>query len=152
VTPDSNASQRERSRTTPAQPEAAGSRAAMPGAGYPETPLSDFEPLGIPAGVIEPDGATAEPDRSMNMLLPSMIGGMAFRDPQLTAAYVQRTAPWLDMVDFHTCLGGLERMSKGMKWAVALTALLGSLWLMKQEQKAQQPPEDDGQETAADSD
>ena len=90
----------------------------------------------------QPD-AEGDP-RLLNKVLPSVIAQVVFTptaatgpdgappDPkQLAAQYVAMTSQILDLVEFHTCLGGMGELSKTTRLIIGVVALAGGVLLMR---------------------
>lgn len=88
----------------------------------------------------EPEG---DP-RLLNKVIPTVIAQVVFAptaaggsdgappDPQqLAAQYVAMTSQILDLVEFHTCLGGMGELSKTTRLIIGVVALAGGVLLMR---------------------
>jgi len=93
-----------------------------------------------------PEEDQDEGDRSMNIIIPSMVGQFAFGSPPTSALppgvaaspqseqaqqYVNHTAPILDMIDFHRCLGPMAHISPMARLIIGGMILIGGVVIMK---------------------
>jgi len=92
------------------------------------------------------DAQEEQPDRSMNFLIPSMVGQFAFGSPPTSALpegaiatpqseesqrYVNNTAPVLEMIDFHLCLGPMAHISPTARLIIGGVVLIGGVIVLK---------------------
>jgi len=86
------------------------------------------------------------PDRSLNLVIPSMVAQFAFGSPPTSSLppgvaaspeseeaqqYVNYTAPILDMIDFHLCLGPIGHISPTARLVIGGVVLIGGVVAMK---------------------
>ena len=111
----------------------------------PKEPIVE-EPLPGPgtegAGEEELESAL-EPDRNLNVVLPSIIAQVAFRakpeaeggkpltPKEMADHYVGFTAPILDMIEFHTCLGVIGELSPTVRLIIGVVVLAGGVLLVQ---------------------
>ena len=111
----------------------------------------------------EPKEAQDEkPDRRMNVFIPSMVGQFTFGSPPTSALppgvaatpqseesqkYVNNTAPILDMIDFHLCLGPMAHISPTARLIIGAVVLIGGVVVVKlpviKQKKKEKKDEDD---------
>ena len=108
--------------------------------------LIEEEPLEQPEGMEQPDAtepAASVPDRSINRVIPTLISSVVFAPSasggdgkplspeELGKQYVAFTAPVLDMIEFHTCLGAVGELSQTTRLIIGLGVLVGGALVMK---------------------
>jgi hypothetical protein len=105
-----------------------------------EEPLPGPEKEGTEEAAFE---AALEPDRQLNVILPSVIAQVAFRakpeaeggkpltPEEMAQQYVSFTSPILDMVEFHTCLGVIGELSPTVRLIIGVVVLAGGILLVQ---------------------
>lgn len=109
-------------------------------------PLIEEEPLQEPDEPILPIGEVPEPptpDRSINQIIPTLIANVLFAPSketgdgkpltpeQLGKQYVAFTAPVLDMIEFHKCLGAVGELSQTTRLVIGIGVLAGGLIFLR---------------------
>ena len=118
----------------------------------------------------QPEGETA--DRKLNVIIPSMVGQIAFGSAPSSALppgippsakseqaqqYVNTTAPILDMMNFHECLGPMTYISPTARLIIGGVILIGGVVVMKlpqmkkQKEKKEQKEKRDAEDKPDDS-
>lgn len=138
-------------------------------------PLPDAEsPETVDPEIIEGDSIEdAFQGSEVNEVVPELLAAVVFRSPPasklppslpptkdavLADQYVSQTRPLLEILGFHTCLGGVGRMSTGVRLVGSLLVLVGGMvvvklqdWERKEKQKGtegeEQPEQEDTQDT-----
>jgi len=105
-----------------------------------EEPLPGAEKEGAEEATFE---AALEPDRKLNVILPTVIAQVAFRPmpeaeggkpltpEEMAKQYVSFTAPILDMIEFHTCLGIIGELSPTVRLIIGVVVLAGGILLVQ---------------------
>jgi len=105
------------------------------------------------------------PDRNLNVVIPTIVAQVAFGSfptsslpdgippsPQSDQAerYVQFTAPILELIDFHECLGGMEEISRTGRLIIGGLVLVGGVVAMKLPERTQRKKQEKEKEDEED--
>jgi hypothetical protein len=108
------------------------------------------EPLPEEPEVIEEEPPFTEADleglSEANHVVPELLASIVFKSPPasklppsmpvtkdalLAEQYVSQTSPLLEILGFHTCLGGVGRLPTGVRLIGSLIVLVGGVFLVK---------------------